>query len=215
MIEYGDPDRTRPTRASAPALRPHAQPEERTVVGLDGISPRERRRRHPQPRARAPGRRPLERRLPDSRRAGPGTLPIPHAYGRLQYGEDLDLHFRTMIGTGANANVAGVIVIGIEPNWTAHDRRRDRRDRQAGRGVFDRRPRRPRSRAPGLARRAAHRPARLRAAARADRARGADGQHQVRRVGHDDRPRSCPTVGASSTSSSTPGRRFSSARRQS
>jgi (2R)-sulfolactate sulfo-lyase subunit beta len=49
----------------------------------------------------------------------PATLPIPHAYGRLQYGEDLDLHFRTMIGTGANANVAGVIVIGIEPNWTA------------------------------------------------------------------------------------------------
>jgi (2R)-sulfolactate sulfo-lyase subunit beta len=49
----------------------------------------------------------------------PATLPIPHAYGRLQYGEDLDLHFRTMIGTGANANVAGVIVIGIEPNWAA------------------------------------------------------------------------------------------------
>ena len=49
----------------------------------------------------------------------PATLPLPHAYGRLQYGEDLDLHFRTMIGTGANPNVAAVIVIGIEPNWTA------------------------------------------------------------------------------------------------
>ncbi|HEY5295326.1 MAG TPA: UxaA family hydrolase [Gaiellaceae bacterium] len=48
----------------------------------------------------------------------PGTLPLPHAYGRLQYGEDLDLHFRTMIGTGANPNVAAAIVIGIEPNWT-------------------------------------------------------------------------------------------------
>jgi (2R)-sulfolactate sulfo-lyase subunit beta len=47
-----------------------------------------------------------------------GTLALPHAYGRLQYGEDLDLHFRTMIGTGANPNVAAVIVIGIEPNWT-------------------------------------------------------------------------------------------------
>ena len=35
-----------------------------------------------------------------------GTLAIPHAYGRLQFGEDLDLHFRTMIGTGANPNVA-------------------------------------------------------------------------------------------------------------
>lgn len=49
----------------------------------------------------------------------PGTLPLPHAYGRLQYGEDLDLHFRTLIGTGANANVAGVVVVGIEPNWAA------------------------------------------------------------------------------------------------
>jgi altronate dehydratase len=29
-----------------------------------------------------------------------GTLAIPHAYGRLQFGEDLELHFRTMIGTG-------------------------------------------------------------------------------------------------------------------
>lgn len=47
-----------------------------------------------------------------------GTLALPHAYGRLQYGPDLDLHFRTMIGTGSNPNVAAVIVIGIEGNWT-------------------------------------------------------------------------------------------------
>jgi (2R)-sulfolactate sulfo-lyase subunit beta len=47
-----------------------------------------------------------------------GTLALPHAYGRLQYGPDLDLHFRTMIGTGANPNVAAAIVIGIEPTWT-------------------------------------------------------------------------------------------------
>lgn len=47
-----------------------------------------------------------------------GTLAIPHAYGRLQFGEDLDLFFRTMIGTGANPNVAAVVVIGIEPDWT-------------------------------------------------------------------------------------------------
>jgi (2R)-sulfolactate sulfo-lyase subunit beta len=47
-----------------------------------------------------------------------GTLALPHAYGRLQFGEDLDLHFRTMIGTGANPNVAACIVIGIEPGWT-------------------------------------------------------------------------------------------------
>lgn len=47
-----------------------------------------------------------------------GTLAIPHAYGRLQFGADLELHFRTIIGTGSNPNVAAVIVIGIEPGWT-------------------------------------------------------------------------------------------------
>ena len=47
-----------------------------------------------------------------------GTLALPHAYGRLQYGPDLDLHFRTMIGTGSNPNVAAAVVIGIEPSWT-------------------------------------------------------------------------------------------------
>lgn len=47
-----------------------------------------------------------------------GTLALPHAYGRLQYGPDLDLHFRTMIGIGSNPNVAAVIVIGIEENWS-------------------------------------------------------------------------------------------------
>ena len=47
-----------------------------------------------------------------------GTMALPHAYGRLQFGEDLELHFRTMIGTGANPNVAACIVIGIEPEWT-------------------------------------------------------------------------------------------------
>ena len=48
-----------------------------------------------------------------------GTLAIPHPYGRLQFGEDLDLHFRTLIGTGSNPNVAACIVVGIEPGWTA------------------------------------------------------------------------------------------------
>ncbi len=48
-----------------------------------------------------------------------GTMAIPHAYGRLQFGEDLELHFRTVIGTGANPNVAAAVVIGIEPSWTA------------------------------------------------------------------------------------------------
>lgn len=48
----------------------------------------------------------------------PGVLALPHAYGRLQFGEDLDLLFRTLIGTGANPNVAAAVVIGIEPGWT-------------------------------------------------------------------------------------------------
>jgi len=47
-----------------------------------------------------------------------GTLAIPHPYGRLQFGEDLHLFFRTLIGTGASPNVAAVVVIGIEPEWT-------------------------------------------------------------------------------------------------
>ena len=47
-----------------------------------------------------------------------GTLALPHHYGRLQFGEDLDLHFRTLIGAGCNPNVAAVVVIGIEPVWT-------------------------------------------------------------------------------------------------
>ena len=47
-----------------------------------------------------------------------GTVAIPHSYGRLQFGADLELFFRTIIGTGKNPNVAAVVVIGIEPKWT-------------------------------------------------------------------------------------------------
>ena len=47
-----------------------------------------------------------------------GTLALPHPYGRLQFGEDLELYFDTLIGTGANPNVAACVVIGIEPIWT-------------------------------------------------------------------------------------------------
>jgi (2R)-sulfolactate sulfo-lyase subunit beta len=46
-----------------------------------------------------------------------GALAIPHPYGRLQFGADLELHFRTLIGAGANPNVAAVVVIGIEDGW--------------------------------------------------------------------------------------------------
>lgn len=47
------------------------------------------------------------------------VMALTHPYGRLQFGEDLDLTFDTLIGTGRNANIAAAIVIGIEPKWTA------------------------------------------------------------------------------------------------
>src|SRR6266849_2656473 len=46
-----------------------------------------------------------------------GTLAIPHPYGRLQFGPDLELHFKTLIGTGSNPNVAAAVVSGIEDGW--------------------------------------------------------------------------------------------------
>jgi len=48
-----------------------------------------------------------------------GTMALPHAYGRLQFGEDLELTFRTLAGIGCNPNIAAAVVIGIEPKWTA------------------------------------------------------------------------------------------------
>ena len=47
-----------------------------------------------------------------------GTYALTHPYGRLQFGDDLQLTFDTLIGAGRNPNVAAVVVIGIEPNWT-------------------------------------------------------------------------------------------------
>jgi (2R)-sulfolactate sulfo-lyase subunit beta len=47
-----------------------------------------------------------------------GTMSLPHAYGRLQFGEDLELTFRTLAGIGRNPNIAAAIIIGIEPKWT-------------------------------------------------------------------------------------------------
>jgi (2R)-sulfolactate sulfo-lyase subunit beta len=46
-----------------------------------------------------------------------GAMALPHPYGRLQFGADLELHFRTLIGTGSNPNVSAVVVIGIEDQW--------------------------------------------------------------------------------------------------
>ena len=47
-----------------------------------------------------------------------GTRAIPHPYGRLQFGRDLDLTFKTLSGMGRNPNVSSAIVVGIEDQWT-------------------------------------------------------------------------------------------------
>ncbi len=47
-----------------------------------------------------------------------GTRAIPHPYGRLQFGRDLDLTFKTLAGMGKNPNIASAVVVGIEDQWT-------------------------------------------------------------------------------------------------
>ncbi|MGC9175401.1 MAG: UxaA family hydrolase [Thermoprotei archaeon] len=46
-----------------------------------------------------------------------GVVAIPHPYGRLQFGKDLDLLFHTLSGVVKNPNVAAAIIVGIEPSW--------------------------------------------------------------------------------------------------
>ncbi|MGC8663711.1 MAG: UxaA family hydrolase [Thermoplasmata archaeon] len=46
-----------------------------------------------------------------------GVRAIPHPYGRLQFGKDLELTFKTLAGYGRNPNVHSAIVVGIEDNW--------------------------------------------------------------------------------------------------
>ena len=60
-----------------------------------------------------------------------GTLALPHAYGRLQFGADLDLFFRTLIGIGANPNVAAVDRHRYRGKLDQTRRRRHRQDWQA------------------------------------------------------------------------------------
>ena len=47
-----------------------------------------------------------------------GTMAIPMPMAVFSSAQDLDLHFRTLIGIGSNPNVAAVVVIGIEDQWT-------------------------------------------------------------------------------------------------
>ena len=43
----------------------------------------------------------------------PGAVTTTHQYGCGQLGADADLFVRTMVGTGSNPNVGGVIVVGL------------------------------------------------------------------------------------------------------
>jgi (2R)-sulfolactate sulfo-lyase subunit beta len=61
-----------------------------------------------------------------------GAMALPHPYGRLQFGADLELHFRTLIGTGSNPNVAAVVVIGMK---ISGPRRSSTVSRQTGKPV--------------------------------------------------------------------------------
>ena len=47
-----------------------------------------------------------------------GTMAIPHPYGRLQFGADLDLHFRTLIGTGATRTSPRSSSSASRTSWT-------------------------------------------------------------------------------------------------
>ncbi|RST59825.1 UxaA family hydrolase [Siminovitchia terrae] len=47
-----------------------------------------------------------------------GSEAFVHPFGELQFGLDLELTFKTVIGIGSNPNVAAAVVIGQEPEWT-------------------------------------------------------------------------------------------------
>ena len=121
-----------------------------------------------------------------------GTLALPHAYGRLQFGEDLDLHFRTLIGTGSNPNVAAVVVIGIEDQWTNRVVEGIAKTGKPVTGFGIEGTRRHRHHRQGVARRQGLPAVGIRAAARGVRHLRALGVDEMRRVRHHDRPRLLP-----------------------
>ena len=73
-----------------------------------------------------------------------GTIAIPHPYGRLQFGADLDLHFRTLIGTGCESERRRGRRDRHRGRLDEEGRRRHRQDRQAGDRLRHRGARRPR-----------------------------------------------------------------------
>ena len=61
-----------------------------------------------------------------------GTMALPHPYGRLQFGADLELHFRTLIGTGCQPERGRGGGDRHRGGLDQEGRRRHRRHRQAG-----------------------------------------------------------------------------------
>jgi hypothetical protein len=61
-----------------------------------------------------------------------GTMALPHPYGRLQFGEDLDLTFRTLAGIGTQPERRRRHRHLHRAQWTNLHRQRDCQDRQAG-----------------------------------------------------------------------------------
>lgn len=62
-----------------------------------------------------------------------GTVPVCVAYGRGQFGADLEQHDRVLVGYGSHPNVAAALVVGLEPKTT---QRLAARIAESGRPVF-------------------------------------------------------------------------------
>jgi altronate dehydratase large subunit len=55
-----------------------------------------------------------------------GTLPITTLFVRGQYGHDLEVTLESLAGMGRNPNIAGVVLVGLEPHTTEEVARRIR-----------------------------------------------------------------------------------------
>ncbi len=55
-----------------------------------------------------------------------GTIPVTTLFVRGQYGHDLEVAFESLAGMGRNPNIAGVLLVGLEPQSTEEVARRIR-----------------------------------------------------------------------------------------
>jgi altronate dehydratase large subunit len=55
-----------------------------------------------------------------------GTLPVTTLFVRGQYGHDLEVTLASLAGMGSNPNIAGVVLVGLEPHTTEEVARRIR-----------------------------------------------------------------------------------------